>query len=513
MRILAIVPARSGSKGFPNKNIAKIHGVTLLEWAVRVAKDCRAVSDVYVSTDSETYESIALAAGAKSAGLRPAHLASDTAKTVDVVLDLLDRLHDSYDYVVLLQPTSPIRNAHDIEAMIKRIDDAQADAAASVARLEEPHPHKLKTIGDDGFIKPFIEGTSSEVPRQALPPAYLLNGALYVVRTSALQQHKTFLPARTVPYLMDRGINVDTPEDFMLLESMFEKGKLPVNQSLVREKGPSERLSIEIIDDSKEVDVILGHDKPILRGYRRNNVKMVGGWYLTNITQNTELLAGIITKHALTRVNFIGTSKSCSGAIILTKELTKKFPEVVFNLFLFSPYTTLDKDIYLRRKIDELAPGSLKSFWNSEAYTQKTLRLSEARGLVNKANVFVNIFYPEKSKRGEPVLAQRVAGPNVVHIGMPVWLHNTLYPLWKKVQGDMTIEIYESEFREMEPADFDFYTSLQRHDYYRFDLYSCVEDIDRFVKNLEAFKANWAAEMRKSGLRDHPKTRMAANAR
>lgn len=226
MKVLAVVPARAGSKGFPNKNIAKIGGVTLLEWAVRVGKDCSLVSDVYVSTDSEAYESIGLAAGAKSAGLRPAHLASDSAKTVDVILDLLDQLPTRYDYVVLLQPTSPIRKAEDIAAMIAKVQEAQADAAVSVARLEEPHPHKLKAISDDGFIRPFIEGTSSEVPRQALPPAYLLNGALYVVRTSALQQYRTFLPVKTVAYVMGRGVNVDTAEDFVLLESMYAKGGL-----------------------------------------------------------------------------------------------------------------------------------------------------------------------------------------------------------------------------------------------------------------------------------------------
>ncbi len=226
MKVLAIIPARSGSKGFPHKNIAKLGGVTLLEWAVRAAKDCPAVSDVYLSTDSEAYEAIGLAAGAKSAGLRPAHLATDQAKTVDVVLDLLERLEERYDYVLLLQPTSPIRSAQDIEAMIARILEADAEAAVSVARLEEPHPHKVKAIGEDGFVRPFIEGASSEVARQSLPPAYLLNGALYVVSTAALLRDKSFLPKKTVPYVMPNRINVDTHEDFILLEAAYAKGGL-----------------------------------------------------------------------------------------------------------------------------------------------------------------------------------------------------------------------------------------------------------------------------------------------
>lgn len=257
----------------------------------------------------------------------------------------------------------------------------------------------------------------------------------------------------------------------------------------------SDRFAVDIKGNSGEVDVILGHDKHILRGYKRDNVKLVGGWYFNNIALNTEFLSGIIEKHAIKRLNFIGTSKSCSGAIILTKELTAKYPEVVFNLFLYSAYTTVDRSIYIRRNIEEKAPGSLKSFWNSEKYTPKAIRRMEARGLVNKDNVFVYMFYPEKSRQGEPALAKRVTGPNITHIGMPVWLHNTLYPLWKKVEGNMTIEIYESEFREMEPSDFNFYTKMQNYPCYRFDLYSCVEDIDRFVKNLEAFKANFAAEV------------------
>lgn len=256
----------------------------------------------------------------------------------------------------------------------------------------------------------------------------------------------------------------------------------------------SEKFSIEINGDSGEVDVILGHDKPILRGYKRDNIKMVGGWYFNNIQRNVDFLSKTFSDHNIKRVNFIGTSKSCSGAIVLTKELMAKHPYIVFNLFLFSAYTTVDKSIYIRRRIEDKAPGSLKSFWNSDKYSTKAIRRMEARQLVEKNNVFINMFYPEKSKQGEPALAHRITGSNVRHIGMPVWLHNTLYPLWKRVEGNMTIEIYESEFRQMELADYNFYTKMQNYPCYRFDLYSCVEDIERFIKNLDALKVNLAAE-------------------
>lgn len=228
MKVLAIVPARCGSKGFPNKNIAKIGDITLLELAVKVSLDSKTVGDVYVSTDCKEYESIALNSGAKSLGLRPKEFAMDSAKSIDVVIDLINRLEENYDYVVLLQPTSPIREPQDIESMISIIKEKNADACVSVTKVEEPHPFKLKNIGSDGYVKSFIEGTTSEVPRQSLPKAYALNGAIYITKVDTILNEKTFLPKKTVPYIMDININIDSEEDYMFLEVMVQKKKVKV---------------------------------------------------------------------------------------------------------------------------------------------------------------------------------------------------------------------------------------------------------------------------------------------
>ena len=228
LNVLAIVPARCGSKGFPNKNIVKLQGETLLGLAVKVGVNCEAVDATYVSTDCVSYNDIAVKAGAISLGLRPDYLAADKAKTVDVAIDLIQKLENIYDYLVLLQPTSPVREPKDITNMIALLDKSKADACVSVVRLEEPHPYKLKSISDDGYIKSFIDDTSSEVPRQELPKAYALNGSIYVVKIQTLLKERTFLPYKTVPYYMESCVNIDSEEDFIFLNAMIDAGKINV---------------------------------------------------------------------------------------------------------------------------------------------------------------------------------------------------------------------------------------------------------------------------------------------
>lgn len=226
MKVLAIVPARCGSKGFPNKNIAEIGDKTLLELAIKVALDSFIIDDVYVSTDCDEYQEIALDIGAKSLGLRPKKFATDTAKSIDVVIDLINKLDEEYDFLVLLQPTSPIREPKDIENMINLIKEKNVDACVSVTQIEEPHPFKLKSIDSDGYVKSFIDGTTSEAPRQSLSKVYALNGAVYITKIGTIINEKTFLPKKTVPYIMKTNINIDSEEDFIFLEAMLKKKKV-----------------------------------------------------------------------------------------------------------------------------------------------------------------------------------------------------------------------------------------------------------------------------------------------
>ena len=227
-RTIAVVPARSGSKGFRNKNIAKLNGKTLLELAVGVARDCEHIDEVIVSTDSPVYESIATAAGATSFGLRRPELSGDTVKSIAVVLDLLESMKDSADVLVLLQPTSPLRTPKEISDMVQMVQDQDVDAVVSLSRVNEPHPYKLKTMNDDGDIRPFIEKSDSEIPRQLLPQAFRLSGSIYVNTVSSLLSERTFLPEKTKGYVVNRCLNIDGEEDFLLLETLHRLQRVAV---------------------------------------------------------------------------------------------------------------------------------------------------------------------------------------------------------------------------------------------------------------------------------------------
>ncbi len=223
MKVLAIIPARCDSKGFPNKNIAKLGGKTLLEIAIRVGLNCKFIDDVYISTDCKEYEKIAIEAGAKSLGLRAEEFATDTAKSIDVVIDLLESIEKEYDYVVLLQPTSPVRTINDIENALNQLVARDADASVSMCKFEEPHPFKLKSINSNGYVEPFLNNTTSEVARQSLPKVYALNGAIYVTKVDTILSEKTFFPEKTIPYVMGPGVNIDSELDYNFAKFLFNK--------------------------------------------------------------------------------------------------------------------------------------------------------------------------------------------------------------------------------------------------------------------------------------------------
>lgn len=226
MKTIALIPARKGSKGFPDKNMAEIQGRSLIEMAVRVGRDCPQIQQVFISTDSPAYEAAACRAGAISLGLRSPELSNDTARTCDVAIDFLKQLDDIPDILVLLQPTSPVRTPRDISQVISRFNDPDVQAVVSVEKLIEPHPFKLKKLTSQGYLEPFIPHTSSETPRQELPDLFKLNGAIYAIRSQTLITQGTFLPQNTLPYLMKGSVNIDDERDYQVLKTLFNNNEI-----------------------------------------------------------------------------------------------------------------------------------------------------------------------------------------------------------------------------------------------------------------------------------------------
>ena len=227
--ITAIIPARGGSKGLPGKNLLKLGNHTLLERAILLGQACPAVDRVLVTTDSEEMHAIAGRYGAAAPTLRPAHLASDSATTADVMRHLIDEADVDSGWLLLLQPTSPLRSLADLNSVLEIAGGSDVRSVVSVVRHDEPRPEKLQRI-EDGKLVGYM-GEVFEGPRQALPQPYALNGAFYLIDRDLFLETGSFLPPGTLPYVMPtkRSANVDTPDDWAVLQAMVAAGHWSVD--------------------------------------------------------------------------------------------------------------------------------------------------------------------------------------------------------------------------------------------------------------------------------------------
>lgn len=225
-RILAIVPARKGSKGLPLKNIRPLAGKPLLAWPIAAARASRHVDRVIISTDDQGFADIAVAHGADAPFLRPAELASDTAPSIGFILHAVETLAEAgeaYDYVVLLEPTSPLTEGSDVDAALEQLVAADADAIVGVSRLEATHPAFAVRKAEDGAITPYAAASFGELPRrQDIEPLFVLDGALYISTVEALRRERGFCHARTLGYETARhkAHEVDDLVDFICIEAI-----------------------------------------------------------------------------------------------------------------------------------------------------------------------------------------------------------------------------------------------------------------------------------------------------
>ena len=213
--VLALIPARGGSKGLPGKNIAPVAGRPLLAWTVDAASGSKYIDRTVLSSDDEAIISVAAGLGLEVPFRRRPELARDDTPSIDVVIDALDRL-PGHGIVVLLQPTSPLRSAADIDAALERMQVAGAPAVVSL-RAAEDHPAWTFKLADDGRLVRFVDDATltGVTRRQDLPPAWCLNGAVYAARTDWLRRTRSFLAEGTVGSEMpaSRSLDIDTFDD------------------------------------------------------------------------------------------------------------------------------------------------------------------------------------------------------------------------------------------------------------------------------------------------------------
>ena len=215
---LALIPARAGSKGLPRKNIRPLFGKPLIAWTIEQALASKYLDKIVVSTDDVKISKIARRYGAETPFLRPKKLATSSAKTVEVLmhtLDFFEKKSCQFDLIMLLQPTSPLRKAEDIDGAIRLLFRKNARAIVSVCPVEH-HPFWCNILNRNDGMRNFSTSLAVSKNRQELPKYFRLNGAIYLAYTSLFRKDKTFITTGTYAYKMpqERSVDIDTELDF-----------------------------------------------------------------------------------------------------------------------------------------------------------------------------------------------------------------------------------------------------------------------------------------------------------
>ena len=225
-RLIAIIPARGGSKSVPGKNVHSLGGKPLLAWSIEVAQQVSDIDRIIVSTDDAEIASVGRAFGAEVYA-RPPHLATDEALVIDALKDLLRTLQaegETPEWVILLEPTCPLRTPNDVRNCLKLVAQGGYDSVATFKEAEL-NPHRAWRIVN-GSPEVFIPGAVPWLPRQKLPKAHQLNGAVYVFRASLLAQEvRSLLVGKLGAVLMprERSRDIDDSVDFIIVEALLKK--------------------------------------------------------------------------------------------------------------------------------------------------------------------------------------------------------------------------------------------------------------------------------------------------
>jgi CMP-N-acetylneuraminic acid synthetase len=234
--VLGLIPARGGSKGLPGKNIREMAGKPLIAWTIERALSSRYFDTVIVNTDDSNIADTAQKYGAEVPFLRPEELADDRTAMIDVIRHTVEyyrKINTFFDYIALLEPTSPLRQVDDIDRAIKQLIDneAAADSLVSVGEVQLEHPSIMKKI-KEGRLTPYELDAGIVTRRQELDTVFFPYGVIYLTKTEKLIKHGTFYLENTIPYFIERWQNyeVDDMYDFICIEAVMNHELKEVNK-------------------------------------------------------------------------------------------------------------------------------------------------------------------------------------------------------------------------------------------------------------------------------------------
>lgn len=225
-KIIAIIPARSGSKGLKDKNIKDLNGKPMIAYTIEAATETKIIDTLFVSTDSEQYAEVAKTYGAEVPFLRDKINATDKASSWDVVRESLKKysqLGKEFDICILLQPTSPLRTSEDIKNAIDVLIDKQANAVVGMCECEHS-PLWSNTLDVDNSLVGFLNNSLTNKPRQQIETYYRINGAIYVVNTEFICRTNNLYQQNNYAYIMpkERSIDIDDIYDFWCAEAIMK---------------------------------------------------------------------------------------------------------------------------------------------------------------------------------------------------------------------------------------------------------------------------------------------------
>ena len=230
-KVIAIIPARAGSKGVLNKNIKSLNGKPLISYTIEEAKKSKFIDKLIVSTDSKEIADISLSQGASVPFIRPSELSTDSSLTFDVIKHTMNFLKDKdehYDIIVLLQPTTPFRNVESLDKAILTLKKSNKyTSVVSVIDVEGNHPLRMKKIEGDYLINYIEQGFENMNPRNELPKVYIRSGAIYAILTKNFYEEQSLVSNLCSPIILDKieTINIDSPLDFKFCEFILNQTK------------------------------------------------------------------------------------------------------------------------------------------------------------------------------------------------------------------------------------------------------------------------------------------------